>query len=96
MSQQTTAVEQTMIDGKIYEKVLSKFDSTKVLEKLTTARIALLIRQPFFGNLATRLKIIDATDWCATAATDGRNFYYNENFVNELTQKQTELKNLLL
>ena len=25
-----------MIDGKIYEKVLSKFDSTKVLEKKTT------------------------------------------------------------
>ena len=89
MSQETTAVEQTMIDGKIYEKDPS-INSAKVLEKLTTARIALLIRQPFFGNLATRLKIIDATDWCATAATDGRNFFYNENFVNELSQKQTE------
>jgi hypothetical protein len=89
MSQTTTAVEQTMLDGKIYEKD-STVDSLKVKERLTTARIALLIRQPFFGNLATRLKIIDATDWCATAATDGRNFYYNENFVNALNQKQTE------
>ena len=89
MSQATTAVEQTMLDGKIYEKN-PEVNGAKVLEKLTTARIGLLIRQPFFGNLATRLKIIDATDWCATAATDGLNFYYNENFVNELSQKQTE------
>ena len=89
MSQETTAVEQTMLDGKIYEKDPA-VDSVKVKERLTTARIALLIRQPFFGNLATRLKIIDATDWCATAATDGKNFYYNENFVNSLNQKQTE------
>ena len=89
MSQETTAVEQTMLDGKIYDKDPA-VDSVKVKERLTTARIALLIRQPFFGNLATRLKIIDATDWCATAATDGKNFYYNENFVNSLNQKQTE------
>ena len=89
MSQETTAVEQTMLDGKIYDKDPA-VDSNKVKERLTTARIALLIRQPFFGNLATRLKIIDATDWCATAATDGKNFYYNENFVNSLNQKQTE------
>jgi len=89
MSQETTAVEQTMLDGKIYEKNPS-VNSNKVLEKITTARIALLLRQPFFGNLATRLKIIDATDWCATAATDGRHFYFNENFVNELSQKQVE------
>jgi len=89
MSQNTTAVEQSMMDGKIYERDTS-INSDKIKEKLTTARIALLIRQPFFGNLATRLKIVDATDWCATAATDGRNFFYNENFINTLNQKQTE------
>jgi len=89
MSKNTTAVEQSMIDGDIYERNPS-LDSHKVKEKLTTARIALLIRQPFFGNLATRLQIEDATEWCATAATDGRKFYYNENFVDSLSQKQTE------
>ena len=89
MSQNTTAVEQSMMEGKIYEKD-PNIDSNKIREKLTTARIALLIRQPFFGNLATRLKLEDATDWCATAATDGRHFFYNENFINVLNQKQTE------
>ena len=33
-----------------------------ILEKLTTARIGLLLKTPFFGNMATRMKIIDATD----------------------------------
>ena len=89
MSQATTAVEQEMIDGKIYEKN-PDVNSEKVKEKLITARIGLLIRQPFFGNLATRLVLEDATDWCATAATDGRKFFYNENFINTLNPKQTE------
>jgi predicted metal-dependent peptidase len=61
-----------------------------VREKLITARIALLLKAPFFGNLATRLKLVNADEWCSTAATDGRNFYYNSEFVNKLPQKQVE------
>ena len=57
---------------------------------LITARVGLLIRHSFFGNLATRLKLINADEWCATAATDGRNFYYNSRFVNMLKQKEVE------
>jgi predicted metal-dependent peptidase len=59
-------------------------------EKLVTARIGLLLRAPFFGNLATRMKIVNADSWCATAATDGRHLYYNSNFVNQLPLKQLE------
>ncbi len=62
----------------------------KIVEKLITARIGLLLRHPFFGNLATRLKLVDATDWCGTLATDGRHFYYNLDFVNALTPKECE------
>lgn len=62
----------------------------KVMEKLITARIGLLLRAPFFGSLATRLIIKNADDWCATLATDGRFFYYNSEFVNSLSVKQTE------
>jgi predicted metal-dependent peptidase len=40
--------------------------------------------------MATRLKVIDATEWCATAATDGRALYYNRNFFEDLTNKQVE------
>ena len=61
-----------------------------VREKLITARIALLLKAPFFGNLATRLKLVNADEWLGTAATDGRNFYYNSEFVNRLPQKQVE------
>ena len=39
-------------------------------ERLKTARIGLLLRHPFFGNLATRLTLINADEWCPTAATD--------------------------
>ena len=59
-------------------------------EKLVTARIGLLLRQPFFGNLATRMNLINADEWCPTAATDGRRFYYNSEFVNSLPLKQLE------
>ena len=59
-------------------------------EKLTTARVGLLLKTPFFGNMATRMKIINADDWCQTAATDGRNFYYNTKFVEQLSTKKLE------
>jgi len=59
-------------------------------DKLVTARIGLLLRQPFFGNIATRLKLVNADDWCGTAATDGRRFYYNSAFVNAMPLKQLE------
>jgi predicted metal-dependent peptidase len=76
--------------AKIEKREFSQIEKNKIIEKLTTARIGLLLRHPFFGNLATRMKLIDATDWCNTLATDGRNFYYNNDFVNKLTPKQAE------
>ena len=59
-------------------------------EKLITARVGLLLKSPFFGNLATRLILINADDWCPTAATDGRNFYYNSEFINRLSLRECE------
>jgi predicted metal-dependent peptidase len=62
----------------------------EVREKLITARVGLLLRASFFGNLATRLKLVNADEWCPTAATDGRNFYYNSRFINMLRPKEIE------
>ena len=62
----------------------------EVREKLITARVGLLLRASFFGNLATRLKLVNADEWCPTAATDGRNFYYNSRFINQLRPKEIE------
>lgn len=68
-------------------------DHEECLEKLTRARISLLLTQPFWGTLATRLIIKDATDdpsgWCKTAATDGRYFYYSRDFIKKLTKAET-------
>ena len=58
-------------------------------EKLTTARVGLLLKTPFFGNMATRLIVKNCDDWCPTAATDGRNLYYNTQFFNMLSNKRT-------
>jgi len=74
----------------IVKREFTSAEKNKIVEKLITARIGLLLRHPFFGNLATRLKLVDATEWCGTLATDGRHFYYNNDFVNKLTPKQAE------
>jgi predicted metal-dependent peptidase len=57
---------------------------------LITARVGLLLKASFFGNLATRLKLVNADEWCSTAATDGRNFYYNSRFIKMLRPKEIE------
>ena len=38
-----------------------------IVDKIVVARIGLLLRHPFFGNMATRLRIVDGSDWCNTA-----------------------------
>ena len=74
----------------VVTKELSQAEKNQIVEKLVTARIALLIKHPFFGNMATRLELVDASEWCPTLATDGRRFYYNNVFVQKLTPKETE------
>lgn len=59
--------------------------SDPVVQAIVAARVSLLFNQPFFGNLATRMELVDATKWCKTAATDGRKLYYNREFIKSLT-----------
>ena len=75
--------------GRLTENTDPALDRS-VREKLVTARIGLLLRAPFFGNLATRLELVNADSWLSTAATDGRKFYYNTEFVNKLKPKEVE------
>jgi len=82
------------------KKRSSKFDNligpmdpkidAQARELLVGARIGLLLRHSFFGNLATRLKLVNADEWCSTAATDGITFYYNSRFIKMLKQKEIE------
>ena len=61
-----------------------------IVEKLTTARVGLLLKAPFFGNMATRMKLVQSDEWCPTAATNGRDFYYSTKFVEKLSVKKLE------
>ena len=62
----------------------------EVYDRIVVARVGLLLRHPFFGNMATRLKILAADDWLPTAAVDGRNLYYNTQFFNAMNNKEIE------
>lgn len=53
-------------------------------DRLVQARVKMLMTKDFWGKLATRMKLINADEWCATLATDGKNFYYNSAFVLSL------------
>jgi predicted metal-dependent peptidase len=59
-----------------------------VVKEIVTARVKLLFEKPFFGQLASRMVIVDASSWCKTAATDGRNFYYNREFIKGLSKAE--------
>ena len=61
-----------------------------IIDKIIVARVGLLLRHPFFGNMATRLKIEEGSDWMGTAATDGRTIFFNREFFEPLTVKQVE------
>lgn len=61
-----------------------------VADRIIVARVGLLLRHPFFGNMATRLIVKHCDDWCPTAATDGRHLYYNTQFFNALSNKEIE------
>ena len=60
----------------------------EVFDRIVVARVGLLLRHPFFGNMATRLRIKAADDWLPTAAVDGRNLYFNTQFFNAMSDSE--------
>lgn len=59
-------------------------------ERITQSRVRLLLTKPFFGQLATRLRLEDASDYIPTAATDGRRFLYNTTFIDRLSDSELD------
>lgn len=89
----TAGTTATKDDAKKFANLIGPMDvklDRVVREKLVSARVGLLLKASFFGNLATRLRLVNADEWCATAATDGRNFYYNTRFIEMLRPKEIE------
>ncbi|MDA8956887.1 VWA-like domain-containing protein [bacterium] len=67
---------------------MTTFTAEETKDRLITSRVQLLLNNGFFGNLATRLQLQDASDWCPTAATDGRFFFYNKEFIDSLDDEE--------
>jgi predicted metal-dependent peptidase len=89
----TSGTTATKDDAKKFANLVGPMDAKldrEVREMLITARVGLLLKASFFGNLATRLKLVNADEWCGTAATDGRHFYYNSRFIKMLKPKEIE------
>ena len=77
------------IDDTLPAPVVFDYTDKEVKEMIVSSRVRLLIRHPFFGTLATRLILVEA-DWCPTAGTDGRHFYYNPTFFRTLTPAEID------
>jgi predicted metal-dependent peptidase len=73
--------------GKLSETIDAVQDEA-ARQAILKARIALVLKQPFFGNLAMRLTLKNADSWLTTAATDGRHFFYNSEFILKLPTNQ--------
>ncbi len=59
--------------------------------KLAAARTRLILDKPFLGALVLRLPMVAADpNWCKSTATDARTFYYNTDYINELSVEQTQ------
>jgi predicted metal-dependent peptidase len=60
-------------------------DNDPVYTELVTCKVKLLIENPFFGLFLVRMDLVEV-DWCKTATTDGRRFYYNREFIKSLSR----------
>ncbi len=65
-----------------------KPSDTSTAQKLTRARVQLLLGQPFFGTLSLRLKLLPGS--LPTMATDGSRIVYSPAFVDELKPAELE------
>ncbi|MDH5728255.1 MAG: VWA-like domain-containing protein [Gammaproteobacteria bacterium] len=60
-------------------------------KKLSAARTQLILSHPFLGTLVLRFKMAEAdAEWCHSTATDAKTFFYNKNFIRDLSISQTQ------
>jgi len=83
----STPIPKNAQKSRIVEKIDPVLDE-QARQAILGARVALVLKHGFFGNLAMRLKLVNADTWCETAATDGRHFYYNSKFILMLNTRQ--------
>ncbi|MCK4951613.1 MAG: hypothetical protein KAS48_07325 [Gammaproteobacteria bacterium] len=65
--------------------------SEEIETKLSAARTRLILEKPFLGALVMRLPMVEADPaWCKSTGTDARNFYFNADYIQELSLEQTQ------
>ena len=61
----------------------------KTSERVSRARIQLMLNNPYLASATARLKFRDVEEsWCPTMATDGFNIFVNLKFVDTLTEDE--------
>ena len=83
----------TTSDNSKFDNLLGPIDKkTEHLarEAITTARVNLLLKHSFFGNLSSRLRLVESSEWLTTAATDGRTLYFNSRFIMMLKPREVQ------
>lgn len=83
----------TSANKKICPNFIGTTDPTidkQARDRIVTCRVSMFLRSSaaFFGNIATRMPVVNADSWCGTMATDGRNLYYNSKFVMHITANE--------
>jgi len=65
--------------------------SEQLETKLAAARTRLILDKPFLGALVLRLPMVAAnSNWCKSTATDARSFYYNPEYIDDLSVEQVQ------
>jgi predicted metal-dependent peptidase len=67
----------------------------EITEKISRARLQLMLRNPYLAGAVARLPMREAIDmpWCQTMATDGYNIFWNTEFCASL--KEDELSGVI-
>ncbi|MDH5516399.1 MAG: VWA-like domain-containing protein [Gammaproteobacteria bacterium] len=65
--------------------------SEQIETKLGAARTKLILDKPFLGALVLRLPMVAAkSEWCPTTFTDAKKFYYNAEYIADISSEQVQ------
>ena len=70
---------------------MSNMNRKEIQQKIASARTKLILDKPFLGALVLRLPLQEANPkWCKTTGTDARKFYYNPQYIEELSPAEMQ------
>ena len=68
-------------------RVVNSLDDV-IYRNLVATRVKLLFDNPPVGQALARFALVEASDWCESIATDGRNLFYNREFIGGLSRRE--------